>query len=660
MVSGYAYHIITLLFVFITAASADENITDIRERYHEADKALTLGDLEGFNKFRAELLRYPLLPYLDYKALIRRLDDASDAEIDEFLTRYSDTPLSEKLRAQWLKKVSKRGDNKAFIRFYRETDDTELDCQYRVALLREGKAKDAIANFAELWITGFTLPDACDPLISHWREMGGLTDELIWKRLRAAIKLSKLTLATELTEFLPATSKPAALLYQRVHADPRLIIDDNLFSVQNSNYREIALYGLRRLAYRDLDEALVQWTRLMARFYFSPMERTETQILIGLLLAQDRRSEALAWMMNFTASQETPRLREWRVRTAIFNQNWPYVLTAIGWLDELQQKETRWQYWRARALDKLGVLTEAQKIFAQAASLRDYHGFLAADRISRPYSFQNKPIEFTADELETIEQIPGILRARELYAMNRIVDARREWEYTRKYLNDQLMIGVAKLAQKWGWHSRAIASAAQSGYYDDVSMRFPLSYQDEVQNRAEQLNIEPHWIYGILRQESAFVEDARSEKGALGLMQLMPQTGRHIAKRVGKPLRNNYELLNPERNIQLGSAYLREMRAKLFNHPVLATAAYNAGAQKVMRWLPKTESVEADIWIETIPYDETRDYLERVLAFTLIYDWRIDEETMVLLSFMRPIEPVTNTEAVINKNTVGESPNGSS
>lgn len=652
-------YITTFLVLFAGAtakAAGDIIVQQQRALFRAADKALTLGDLASYNALRADLARYPLLPYLEYKALVQRLEQTSDQEIETFLLRFSDTPLSERLRYQWLKRAAKRGDDATLIRFYRGTEDLDLECQVRASLLRAANTEKAIADFAQTWTIGSALPSSCDPVISYWQQQNLLTPELVWQRIRIATRASNSRLVSELVKLLPATAKPAALLYPRVHANPGLISDENLFSVSDPKYREIALYGLQRLAYRDLTAALSLWNALEQRFQFSPSERAQTQILMGILLAQDQREEALPWLMNVNADQETPRVREWRVRSAIFNQNWPLVLVSIGWLDEKQQAETRWRYWYARAIEKTGSKEDAQAIYAQIATLRDYHGFLAADRISRPYSFQNKPIEFTPDQLETIEHIPGLLRARELYAMNRVVDARREWEFTRQFLNDQILIGVAKLAQKWGWHSLAIATAAQSGYYDDVSMRFPLRYQDIVQTRAEHLKIEPHWIYGILRQESAFAEDARSSKGALGLMQLMPQTGRHIAKRSGAPMRHAHELLRAERNIELGSSYLHEIRARLFDHPVLATAAYNAGPQRVLRWLPKTENVEADIWIETIPYDETRDYLERVLAFTLIYDWRLDEETTALMSFMRPISPLQETKTVINEPQPDDTP----
>lgn len=644
------------LIVCLAATASDDFVDQQRALFRAADKALTVGDFAKYNALRVDLARYPLLPYLEYKALVQRLDQTSDQEIETFLFRFSDTPLSERLRYQWLKRAAKRGDDAALIRFFRGTEDLDLECQVRDSLLRVGNKEKAIADFAQTWTVGSTLPSDCDPVASYWQQQSLLTPELIWQRIRIATKASNSRLVNELVKLLPATSKPAALLYLRVHVNPELIADENLFSIGDPKYREIALYGLQRLAYRDLTAALSLWIPLEHRFQFSPAERAQTQILMGILLAQDQREEALPWLMNISADQETPRVREWRVRTAIFTRNWPLVLTSIGWLDEKQQEETRWRYWYARALENVGSIEAAQTIYAQIAALRDYHGFLAADRISRPYSFQNKPIEFTSDQLETIEQIPGLLRARELYAMNRVVDARREWEYTRQFLNDEILIGAAKLAQKWGWHSLAIATAAQSGYYDDISMRFPLRYQDIVQTRAEHLKIEPHWIYGILRQESAFAEDARSTKGALGLMQLMPQTGRHIAKRSGAPMRHAYELLKAERNIELGSSYLREIRARLFDHPVLATAAYNAGPQRVLRWLPKTENMEADIWIETIPYDETRDYLERVLAFTLIYDWRLDEETTALMSFMRPISPLNDTKTVVKEPQLDELP----
>jgi soluble lytic murein transglycosylase len=335
---------------------------------------------------------------------------------------------------------------------------------------------------------------------------------------------------------------------------------------------------------------------------------------------------------------ENQRIREWRVRAAIRDHDWPATLATIGWLSDEEQASARWQYWRARALDELGFSEDALLIYQQLVTERNYHGFLAADRLQLPYSFENQPASVSQTDMEIVASLPGVRRAKELLELDRLIEARREWEFTSERLNEEQLLIAAKLAESWQWHSSAIFTADRIEYWDDIPLRFPLGYQNDVIYQANKFDIEPAWIYGIMRQESAFVSDARSSQGALGLMQLLPSTGKYIARRNKTPYSGSYDLLVADKNIKLGSAYLKDVRDRLFDHPVLATAAYNAGYAKVKRWLPNDAAMEADIWIETIPYDETRDYLERVLAYTAIYDWRLNPGRQnTLVNFMKPV-----------------------
>jgi soluble lytic murein transglycosylase len=631
--------VLTLLLACLVfpASSFAISLEKQRELFQDAEQALKKNHLSEYRKLVAQIEDYPLVPYLRYQELSRSLSQQKPAAIKNFLDTYDDTPLAQRLHYNWLRTAAKRQRWDTLVEFYYPTSDTALECQYRSALIKAERMDEAIKGVEKLWLSGRSRPDTCDPVFDAWREAGKLSTDLAWQRIRLAMRAGQTSLARYLARYVPKQDRHWVDLWYKVHRNPDLVRNEKLFGKTHEVRNTILVHGMRRLAYRNTEKAILLWNDLKERYTFSLEERNSVHQLLAMLMAQGRHPDALTWLSSVDPDHESQRIREWRVRTAIYDQDWTATLAAIAWLAPEEQNAERWLYWRARAMEALGFKDAAQRIYSELAVTRNYHGFLAADRLHKPYAFQNQPLRFNSRELKNVENLPGILRARELFRLDRLIDARREWMFMRDKLDRDSLMRAAKLAENWGWHSRAIFTVAQTGYWDDVSMRFPLTFQDSVLKQADAFSIEPAWVYGIMRQESAFVTDARSGKGALGLMQLMPSTGRYVAKKINTRMRNPYELLIPDRNIQLGSAYLRNVRDRLYDHPVLATAAYNAGPHRVRRWLPKEQAVPADIWVETVPYDETRDYMERVMAYTIIYDWRLNSKPQTLQTYMPPI-----------------------
>lgn len=637
-----------MLALHVTAFSAlanEQTLDGQRAVFIEAEKAFAGGQSQKYKELKGQLADYPLLPYLEYDELTRKVNGNFENDIVGFLERNADSPLAERLRYQWMSRLAKQRKFDTLVRHFRPTQDTALECTYREALLNRGETDKAMAGLEQLWLVGKSQPSECDPVFRAWQKTPSFTDEIIWQRISLAMRANDLALASYLARSLPEKDRQALDLWQKIHRDPSQV---TRVSVQSDNgiHRSAIVHGVLRLAYRDLAKAMDAWQQVKDKYSFSLEERNRVRQTLGLLLAQNHQPEALQWLTSVDPEIENDRIREWRVRTAIMNRDWIAVLAAVDWLDKEQKKDERWQYWRGRALESLGFNREADAVYRQVAETRNFFSFLAADRVDVPYSFENRPVMLTTEEMAAVERVPGIMRASELFKLNRMVDARREWEYSRKLLDENMVIVAAKVAQHWGWHSSAIFTAAQSGYMDDIPMRFPLGHQETILVQAKSFNIEPEWVYGILRQESAFVTDARSGKGALGLMQIMPSTGAYVAKKQKTPFKGPFELLSAEKNIKLGSAYLRDVRNRLYDHPVLATAAYNAGYTRVKRWLPQKDAIDADLWIETLPYDETRDYIERVMAYTIIYDWRLNASHKTLKQFMPPIIPLTGANVV--------------
>ncbi len=622
--------------ILISSSIQAEPLEQQRLLFLSAEKTIKKGYITKYKQSRGKIKDYILFPYLEYDYLAYRIHLTQPANIKNFIEKYQDSPLASKLQYKWLKALARHKLWDPLIQHYQTSSDTKLDCQYRAALLRTGQIKKALHNIESIWLVGKSQPDACTPLFDASKKEGIITQDLILQRAGLAMKKGQLRLARYLARSLNKEQRSTIKLWLRTHQKPHIVTQKKYFKDSNPLHHDILAYGMRRLAFRDLEEATNAWPGLDAHFNFPPKHSAKINNTLGILLAQRKESAALGWLSSITPTQETSRSREWRVRSTLQSENWSLTLNAIKRLTADEQQQHRWRYWRARALEALGFSAEANQLYVDLAASRNYHGFLAADRLGLPYSLQNRPLSFDNKKLKELERIPAIARAKELFALNRIFDARREWFFARQSMDKPQAALAAELALEWGWYSQAIFTAAQAKYWDNVPLRFPLDYRKTIENQANHYDIEPAWVYGILRQESAFIVNARSHKGALGLMQLLPSTGKYIAKRVKKNLNNKYDLFVADKNIELGSAYLRYVKNRLYDNPVLATAAYNAGVTRVRRWLPDGLTMSTDAWIETIPYDETRHYLESVMAYTAIYNWRLNENTDLKLQDFMP------------------------
>jgi soluble lytic murein transglycosylase len=302
-------------------------------------------------------------------------------------------------------------------------------------------------------------------------------------------------------------------------------------------------------------------------------------------------------------------------------------MTAINDLSPEQMETDRWTFWRARTFEELGELIPAMRQYTALAQRRSYYGFLAADRLGRDYTITDEPHQPTASELFVLGQREDVKRAHELLKLGRIVAARREWRDSMQTMNNDERIDASKLAQLWGWAEQSILTMASTTSRDDMDLRFPLLFEQQVIAYSENESIDPAWTYGVIRRESAFVRDARSPVGAVGLMQLMPATAKQVSRRHSKvKYRGKSQLTHADTNLALGTRYLHMMLNRFGGQTVLATAAYNAGGNRIDRWLPDGNELDAQRWIENIPFKETREYVTSVLAFTVIYADRLGLE----------------------------------
>ena len=618
--------------------SATESLSGWREAFQRTDQALRNGVPVDYALLRA----YPLYPYLRYQDLSRRLPEWPADEVREFLQTYADSPLADRLRGGWLRQLAtaRRWDD--YVRDAAPTRDAELDCWRRHALLNTGQSEPALLGFATLWRRGAALPAACDPVIAVWRSQGNLTPELLWQRFALAMERNSLGLAKTLRDAMPAADQTLADHWLVIADDPPRLLENRRFDYSDPRTGLMLSDGLKRWGKRDALAAAAALDTLKQHDQQLAPRLMEVERWLALWIASDYHPTALARLAAAPDPVVNRDVREWRIRICLRQGDWP---AALHWLDQLPTEERdspRWQYWRGRTLEALGRAEEAKPIYQGIAQQRDYHGFLAADRLSAPYAIASTPLAIPATALdELLTGSPGLQRARELYILGREPEADAEWRQATQGFDRPALQQAAVLAHRWDWHPQAIATISRAEYWDDLELRFPLAYREGVINNARSDAVDPSWVYAVIRQESSFRPDARSPVGALGLMQIMPATGRQIAQELRDASADHPALLQPDINLRYGIHYLRQILERLQDNPMLATAAYNAGPNKVAQWLPARDAVPADVWAETIPYRETRSYVQRVMEYAAIYHRRLGAQSpeITLGARMKPVLP---------------------
>jgi soluble lytic murein transglycosylase len=596
-----------------------------RELFLEAEVALKSGDTTAFGKLKEQLVDYPLYSYLEFWQLRRGLSLAKATDVKAFLDRYQGQSVASRLRISWLHQLGRRQDWNNYLYFYQPQNSVILRCYDIRARLSKGEGREqALEEALELWLVGYSQPDACDPAFDQLYNSSLITGERVWERVRLAFANQKTSLAGYLAKRLSSEDRNWVERWQYAHRRPTAALSKAWAKEDTPLVRDILTHALWRLASHKPEQAWKHWQEINRSHRFNAQQAGKVLQRIALTGALRRHPQASEWLTKVPDQAVNNDIRQWRVRTALSEADWE---KALQWLDELdvadRDAET-WRYWRAYALNADGAKGDAFSEYARLAGERSYYGFLAADQLQRSYQMNDSRVSYDKEYMERIQRLPGIERARELYLAGKHLDARREWYRATLAMPEHELKLAALLAHRWGWHDRAILTASRAKYWSDLTLRFPLPHRESIFANADQYELDPALIYGVIRQESAFMEDARSPVGALGLMQLMPQTGKQTARALKIRYQGNQALLQSDQNIRLGSAYLNKLLKRFNDSPVLAAAAYNAGPHRVNRWLPREKSMDASLWAELIPFKETRHYVRRVLAYATVFEWRLE------------------------------------
>ena len=579
---------------------------------------------------------HPLQPWSEYAALRRGIDTLAAPAAQVFLARHKGQPVASLLREAWLASLAKRADWRTFLDAWQGEPKTgALACHALTARLRTGGA-DARwnADVQAAWAASPKPAQACEVPFAELATRGGVSPAMRWLRIEqaaadgrpAAMRAAASGLAGDATSLANDYAAFVEAPHERALAWPK-----------TPRSRLVASHGLALRAKADPADAEARLPRLAAALGFGESERGRVLYAIALWTVASYLPESARRLEAVPAAAYDDRLHEWRVREALARSDWPAARRALERMGATQRADSRWTYLAARLAELGGNATAARAGYREAARKSDFHGFLAADRIDQPYALCPWTPADGAATRAAVARDPGIVRALALYRIDRPAWAQREWDAAlARFDAAQRRVAVA-LAQDNGWQDRGVFGLVNVGgarNEDELrlyTLRFPLAHDALIRREAARHGIDPAWVAAEIRAESIFDPKARSAANARGLMQVLPETGGGVARRLGLPWTGAESLYEPATNIAIGTAYLREMEAR-YTRPYVAIAAYNAGPVPTARWQSQRPSMDADFWIETISYKETRDYVARVLAFSVIYDWRLSGDAM----------PVTN------------------
>ncbi len=636
--------LICIIWIILNFAVFANDLETQREIYMRADHALKKHDRVNFERLMQKIPSYPLYPYLEYDDLKQKIKNSKPSlqtlkRIKTFKENYPDFPFITQLREAWLTEAARHKNWNLYLQGYEKSRDDSLQCHYFYARYQETQDPKIFAAIHRLWLTGQSQPKACDALFAAWQKSGTLSKETIWDRLKLAFEAKNTTLAKHLIKQLPPTEQTFAKNWEALLQKPNLLMKADFLkkiSASKALTSQMLTQGLRLLAKNDAESALNWWQTHRSEYTFSNADQKLIERDIGVYLAHQKHPMASAWLARLPDESLDATAHEWRIRLALKEHDWQEALTHIKALPAVIKEDKCWHYWEARALSALGDKAAAQAIYATLAQSRGYYGFLASIHLHQPITLQHSHLRIDEAELMQIARWPGIQRFEQLRLVGKDAIARVEWFYALDVMNERERQAAAKIAHNMALHDIAILTLSKAQHKDDIHIRFPLAHAQDIFENADKHNLDPAWVFAIARQESAFFNQALSSANARGLMQLCHPTAQELAKKHVIAYFSEDSLHIPEINIQLGTVYLKDLKERMNNHLLIATAAYNAGPTRVTQWLPKEGPLEADIWIETIPYKETREYVKNVFTFIGIYRHHLGNASS-LAPIMKPV-----------------------
>jgi soluble lytic murein transglycosylase len=603
----------------------------------------------------AGLKAYPIYDYLVAARLRRDLTwsptDDLDPTVDAFLRAHEGQPVGRALRRQWLGSLAERRRWDWFLPRSADLTDPVLICDRLQGRLATGDTDKLAVEALARWNLVQRPPPECATVFAWLHSQGAVTPAMQEARARAALTAENPLLAREFIAEVPAERAAPLRQWLQLLESPRPALTALADAPSAAVEPDALLAGFTRLSNTDATSAAAVLPSLLSRPDLAPALRDRLWRAFALGAAYARQPAAIAAFGRLSANVVDAQVQEWRVRAALWNGDYAKALEWLSDMPDTLAAQPRWRYWRARATAAEKGADTAAPLFADIAGMRDYYGYLAADHLHQNYNLNIHPTPDDADVQAALAAEPALIRAHALIDCDLPDDAGAEWNSVLAGAPKAVKVQAAHLASRWGWYTETISMLAQADDWDDVTLRYPRPYASVIADASKLTQVPPDWILAIIRQESLFREDAVSRADARGLMQMQPATAIAVARRWQWAAPSRDALFDPKIAVPLGAAYVRELLDRYGNQLDLSLAAYNAGPVSVARWLPG-QPVDADIWIENIPYTETRGYVQHILEHIVAFAAVRNAAPPRLSSLLAPVsnaQPPAATSSVLQR-----------
>ena len=624
----------------VPPAQGSSSLVELRKSYVEADKLLNRKRAGQWLKLSPKLENYPLYPYLRLKEIRVTQSQFTNSEISQIISEM-EIPIPNRFKSWWLNRLIARNDWDLISLHYGNSSNPELQCIHTQALIKTKQYEKADPAIRKLWLVGHSQVKQCDKVFEFALKKGVIDDDLIWQR----ILLSKASGRQSMTKYLDGLLRSQDLRnwvtqLNLTGSQPQTTIERNLLKWSQSKYgQDVIHYQVTRLAKRDLSNTATFWQRLKIAYPETIAELPQVEKTLAKRLAWRQHQDAFEWLSDLPEKYRDKSILSLMMRSALAAENWDGVLSTIGLMSEQEANRSEWKFWQARALYETGDESTAKQLWSEIAPEHSYYGFLSADCLNLDYSIDGLVAQVALSKAaEVTIAVAGVQRIREWLALSKPYNARRELNQLKDTQPKEFWLHAAILFNVWKWHDGAIQAISRSGQYAsfELDVSHPSPFIETVRRESVRYGVPEHWIYAIMRQESRFIHDISSSAGAVGLMQLLPITARQTARRQGLNRPSRGDLTTASVNIRLGVAYFKQLLDSMNGNPVFALAGYNAGPRNSKLWQNSSRVSDPAIWVETIPFTETRNYLKKNLFNFVIYE-SIHSSSYVRLRHYLPV-----------------------
>ncbi|MCQ1060593.1 murein transglycosylase [Photobacterium sp. ZSDE20] len=587
--------------------------------YEQAQVSLEEKDEAAYKKLRGKLDDYPLTPYLDYREFIQTLYDKSPSEVEAFIEQYASLPFSTTVKDRYLTHLAATERWQNFVDVQPLPPRSQvLRCHYYYAQSKIGNKDVAWQGANTLWLTGKSTHDACDPLLNTWQKAGKRTDALVLERMLLVYAEGNRARLNYLNKQLGAKSKESGKAVLELYDKPQGVAAFSKRSKVTPLNQNLTVLAYKKLVRSDIKEAVKQYDKTVQGQHLEEAKRQSLADYTASRLMATDDEPLQKWRDKVLAKTSNVSLLERRIRQAMREDKWNEVELWVNRLPDKAKQSTRWTFWQARLAERDGNKELASEKYTQILGQRDFYSAAAATVLGKPITY---PVKTAGDgQADIKEYAKALARVKELIAVDKLLAANREWHYLLRGMDNDQIVALAAYAATHKWHHLAVQATISGQLWDYIELRFPVAHKWWFDFFSKKRELPVTTMMALARQESALNIEAISPVGARGLMQLMPATAKETAKKLGRNYEGKSSLFDPGVNIRLGSGYLKMMLEQYDNNRIFAFAAYNAGPSRVTRWRKGTDGrLDVYAFIEAIPFNETRGYVQNILMFEIYY-----------------------------------------